>query len=445
MKTTQSKQTFTHDVIVVGGGPAGICAAIAAGRMGARTLLIEKQTQLGGMGTNALVNNFCNAHYDGTRFIIGGIFAEVRDELIRRGGLFSSNGLEPYNHVIFLEIVERLCSEAGVELALGSGIVATQFDDTEADVRVRLKDGRTFRAHTLVDASGDAVVAQMAGAPFWSRSSNGRGPMPLTYCYLFGPVDIDGLRAGVPDSTCVDKFSGEDYIYLGPQPVLKEWIREAREAGELTIPRERIAVAYSVPGSPEVLSVNFGRVVIEDPADPQQLADAEKRGLAQVEEGAAFLRTRVPGCEAGEVIELARQIGVRESRQIKGLYRLDRDDVLQARQFDDVIAQCCYAIDIHEPDTDRTTMIAVPEGGHYDIPLRCLVPASGPSNLIVAGRSISATQEAMSSFRVSPSVMAIGQAAGVAAVLAAWERCAIRDVPASAVQAELLHRGAILN
>jgi hypothetical protein len=199
-----------------------------------------------------------------------------------------------------------------------------------------------------------------------------------------------------------------------------------------------------VAGQPWNLSVNFGRVFVQDPTDSAQLAQAEAEGRRQVEDGIAFFRKYVPGCKDVKLIELARQIGVRESRQIRGRYLLTVDDLLACRQFDDVIAQCCYAIDIHDPGRDTTTMRTFAPGTHYDIPLRCLIPAAGPENLIVAGRCISATHEAMSSFRVSPSVMAIGEAAGVTAALACAVSGAVAAVPAGEVQARLRATGGIL-
>jgi len=430
-------------VIVIGGGPSGICAAIAAARQGIRTALLEKHPVLGGMGTAALVNNFCNAHYDGSRFIIGGIFAEIRDELIHRKALFTSGGLEPYNHTVFIEVVEMLCREAGVETFMGHDIGDVAFPSRHAVVVEW--NGERLHGNVLVDASGDAMIAHRAGVAFLPRAKGREFPMPLTYCYLFGPVDIAKLKDAMPDTVLRDRSSGQEYLYLGPQAALKECVKRARLVGDLTIPRDRIAVAYSVPGSPDILSVNFGRVVVKDPTDPEEMAEAVKTGLAQVKEGAAFFKKYVPGCEHGEVRELARQIGVRESRQIEGAYCLTLDDVLSCRQFDDVIAQCCYSVDIHEPNSDKTTLIGLPRGSHYDIPLRCLLPSQGPRNLLVAGRSISASQEAMSSFRVSPSVMAIGEAAGVTAALAAQSGMDVALVPCAKIHMELVSKGAILS
>lgn len=432
-----------YDVTIIGGGPAGIGAALASARMGRRTLLVEKQEQLGGMGTNALVNNFCNAHYDQERHIIGGIFAEIREALIRRDALFVTYSLEPFNHVVYLEIIRELCAKAGVEVMTCAALESAVFPpNAPAQLTVA---GRTIQSRTVVDASGDAVAAQLAGASFHERPRGGKPPMPLTYCYIFGPIDLKTVSEKLPNATQMDHASGEPFLSLGGQPELVEAVRQARKNGELSIPRKRIAVAYAVPGSRDHISVNFGRVMIEDPTDPEQLRRAEEVGLAQVKEGEAFFRKYVPGCENGRVVELARQIGIRESRQIRGLHCLTKDDVLSYRQFDDVIAQCCYSIDIHEPNSDATTMIGIPAGQHYDIPYRCLVPADGPGNLIVAGRCISATQEAMSSFRVSPSVMAIGEAAGTAAAMVSETKVAFANLSVPDLQANLLRHGGILS
>lgn len=431
----------SYDVIVAGGGPSGIAAALAAGRQGLRTALVERHPILGGMGTAALVNNFCNAFYDGNRFIIGGIFAEIRWELIARNALFETHHLEPYNHHLFCEIAERLCREAGVDLYLGKGIESSQFAEDRATLRLA---DVTLHGRVIVDASGDALVAAQAGVEMLPREEGRAMPMPLNYCYMLGPANWDEIRAQIPEIILQD-LTGREYLYLGPQPRLREWVMQARECGDLTIPRDRIAVAYSVPLMDEFISVNFGRVVVADPSDPEQIKEAERLGMEQVREGERFFQKYIPGFQQAKVTEVGLQIGVRESRQIAGQYTLSGEDVLACRQFDDVIAQCCYPVDIHEPESDKTTMVKLPPGSHYDIPLRCLIPARGPGNLIIAGRSISATQTAMSSFRVSPSVMAIGEAAGVTAALAARNGSDVASVSADAVQKALLNAHAILH
>ncbi len=438
------KKMPNFDVIVAGGGPSGIAAAIASARQGRTTCLLERYDVLGGMGTVGLVNNFCNAYYDGERFIIGGIFAEIRQRLIDREALFVTHGLEPFNHRIYGEILKEICFDSGVDVRLNQVVQGVEFKENGAIFRLNSTEG-TLSAGFVIDATGDGAILAGAGVPFAMGRAGDNAVMPLTFCYVIGPFDHQRLADGVPGSFLKDKNTGAPYAYLGGQPELVEWVKVAKERGELTIPRDRIAVAYSVPGASDYLAVNFGRVTIADPTDPDQLAQADKLGRAQAREGEAFFRKYVPGFENASIAEYARQIGVRESRQIEGKYCLTGEDVVGCRQFDDVIAQCCYSIDIHDPKSNGTTLIGIPHGKHYDIPLRCLIPKAGPPNLIAAGRCISATHEAMSSFRVSPSVMAIGEAAGIIASLAVAKGVACSDVEYHDVRHRLLKAGAILD
>ena len=265
--------------------------------------------------------------------------------------------------------------------------------------------------------------------------------MPLTFCYKIGPIDLDRLAAAWPGVMRFDENTGERAFSLGG---FHEQVAAARAAGELTIPTAGVSAILAVPGEPGCATVNFGRVRAQDPADPRQLAAAEQEGRRQIAEGAAFFRKTLPGFERIRVLEIARQIGVRESRQIEGLHTLTGGEARSCRQFDDAVAQCCYAIDVHHADDTGTTLIPFEPGTHFDIPWRCLVPRAGPGNLVVGGRCISADQEAMSAFRVAPSVMAIGEAAGVTAALAAGRGITVDSVSPGAVRARLMETGGIL-
>lgn len=430
------------DVVVAGGGPAGVSAAVAAARQGMKTCLLERYDILGGMGTVGLVNNFCNAHFDGERYIIGGVFAEIRQKLIAKQAIFVTGGLEPFNHHEYTNILQQTCAEAGVDVRFLQEIEGADFHNGQAIIH--LKTTKDLTSRYVIDATGDAMIFAAAGVPFIMGRPNDHAVMPLTFCYVLGPFDRQRLAAAIPNAFTFDKEGQRSFAYLGGQPELVEAVKTARARGELTIPRDRIAVAYAIPGAEDHLAVNFGRVPIEDPTDPVQLAEAEALGRVQAREGEAFFRKYVPGFEKATIVEYARQIGVRESRQIIGKYCLTGDDVVGCRQFEDVIAQCCYSIDIHDPKTRGTTMIGLPPGKHYDIPLRCLIPREGPTNLIAAGRCISATHEAMSSLRVSPSVMAIGEAAGMVAALGVLREAAAGDLPHQDIQSLLLEAGAIL-
>jgi hypothetical protein len=434
-----------YDVLVIGGGPAGIGAAVAAGRMGSKVALLERHDVLGGMGTAALVNNFCPAHLDGERLIIGGVFAEIREELIKRKAIFASQGcgyaMEPYNPQVYAELVEELVRAAGVDILFCSRIQQSSVTSA-GKFRFIFENGTACAGRALIDATGDATFATALGAAFSFGRTADQAVMPLTYCYKIGPIDLEELRRKMPHLIRHDEPTNQPFLCLSGA---REEVAMAQANGDLSIPRDHVASIMNIPGEPENATVNFGRVFIKDPTDPAQLAEAEETGKRQIEEGMAFFRKYLPGFEQTQVIERARQIGVRESRQIKGLYTLTGEDVLKCRQFEDVIAQCCYAVDIHSPESATTNMIELARGTHFDIPLRCLIPLDGPDNLLVAGRSISATQEAMSSFRVSPSAMAIGEAAGVTAAIAVRTDSRVKDVPAAMVQQRLLETGGTLS
>ena len=436
------------DVVVVGGGPSGIAAAVATARMGRSVALIERHDVLGGMGTAALVNNFCPAHLDGTRLIIGGIFAEIRQRLIERKAIYASPGfqyaIEAYNPEVFAGVVRNLCVESGVILFLGKALDRVEFTEDQP-ATLKFSDNSSLTAGMVVDTTGDGLVAARARVPFTFGRSSDQAVMPLTFCYEPGPIDLDKLELGVPNTTPTNPTTGEKYCVISSLPLVNEWIAEARATGELTIPRDHIAVILSIPGRPEYATVNFGRVTCKDPTDPAQLAAAEALGRDQINEGVRFFQKYLPGFENVRLVRTARQIGVRESRQIVGEYTLTGADAESCRQFDDAIAQCCYSIDIHEPDSEKTTMKEFARGTHFDVPWRCLIPKQGPANLVIGGRCISATQEAMSSFRVSPSVMAIGEAAGVTAALAASNGCHAKSVSPEAVRLRLLETGGILS
>jgi glycine/D-amino acid oxidase-like deaminating enzyme len=435
------------DVVVAGGSPAGLGAAVGAARLGVRTALLERHDILGGMGTAALVNNFCPAHLDGSRLIIGGIFAELRNRLIARRAIFASRNcayaLEPYNPGVFAEEAAALCRAAGVQVFFNARIVAAECPP-HLPARIHLADGTVITARTVVDATGDAAVAAASGVQYHQGADRDHAVMPLTFCYKIGPVDHEKLRRlRLPGTDITDDATTGQVRFLISG--MADLVALARARGDLTIPRDHISMIANIPGEPENATVNFGRVFIQDPTDPGQLAEAEREGRRQVEEGVRFFRKYLPGFENIQLLALARQIGVRESRQIVGLYTLTAEDVLQHRQFEDVVAQCCYAVDVHDPHGIGTKLVELPRGTHYDIPWRCLVPLTRPRNLVVAGRSISATQEAMSSFRVSPSVMAIGEAAGVTAALAAQNGADVRGVSPDRVQAQLEAAGGILH
>jgi hypothetical protein len=222
---------------------------------------------------------------------------------------------------------------------------------------------------------------------------------------------------------------------------LWDLIRKASTAGELDLPREDL-LFFGTPHEAEV-SVNSTRVTRALGTDVFDWSRAELESRAQMRQIAAFLRRYVPGFEHAYVAQSGVHTGVRETRRIVGDYRLAAEDVLEARKFDDVIARGAYPVDIHNPKGSGTVLKRLPSGAAYDIPLRCLLPR-GVDGILVAGRCLSGSHEAHSSYRVMPIVMATGQAAGVCAALAARRDLTPRAVPVADIQATLIGQGADL-
>ena len=439
------------DVLVVGGGPAGLGAAIAAADAGASVVLAERYGFLGGNATAALVMPLMSFHTDKGRVqtaasatllptdhgpgqpVVDGVLGRLLQRLVTAGGAITpslaTGYVVPFDPEWFKLIALELLDEAGVQFlfhAFASGVLPAN-----EGVIFETKSGPlAIRAKVIVDCTGDADVAVQAGAPCEVGRADGL-VQPMTLMFRV---------------TEFHRAAFEAYVRENP----KEWrgvhglwalVRRATEAGELDLPREDM-LFFATPHESEV-SVNSTRVTRVLGADVWDLSYAEWCSRRQMRQIAAFLRRYVPGFEDSYVVQSGVQIGVRETRRVVGEYQLDADDVLSARKFDDAIARGAYPVDIHNPKGSGTVLKRLPAGQAYDIPLRCLLPKN-TERLLVAGRCISGTHEAHSSYRVMPIVMATGQAAGVCAALAAKRSSLPRDVPVEAVQRELLRQGASL-
>jgi hypothetical protein len=285
-------------------------------------------------------------------------------------------------------------------------------------------------AEVVVDCTGDGDVAAAAGAPY----SAGREPdgltQPMTLMFRMVEFDREGFAGYVRDHP--DEWRGVHGLW--------QLVAEAQAAGELQLPREDI-LFFATPHERE-LSVNSTRVGGLG-IDPWDITRAEWVARHQMRELVRFLRKRVPGFEESYNAQSGNTIGVRETRRIRGDYCLTGEDVLSARKFDDAIARGSYPVDIHDPEGKGTILHRLPPHEAYDIPLRCLLP-QGLERMLTAGRCISGSHEAHSSYRVTPIAMATGHAAGVCAALAVQSGRTPREVPPQDVQRELLRQGASL-
>ena len=437
---------YIVDVLVVGGGNAGCAAAIAAARHGARTRLVERYGFLGGTATAAMVGPWMTFH-SGNERIVGGIAQEMVERLMRKGaspGHVSDSSdyvatITPFDPEVHKALLLEMMREAGVELVLHAYFLSAHVsDDTVTGAEMHTVGGaRTYEARVVIDATADALVAASAGVPTQQGDDRGR-VQPATLMFRLSHVDMEALAHYVrehPDEMRTSLPAGERTASaLTAVAGLRALWDRARYDGTVTVPRELVSIFISP--YPDEVMVNMTRVVNVDPLDPDDLTRAEVESRMQMMQLLEFFRERVPGFANARIAGSGTQVGIRESRRIVGRYTLTRDDVLHARRFDDAVARSAYPIDVHNPSGSGTTTQRLEPGESYEIPFRCLLPVNR-EQLLVAGRCISTTHEALASTRLTPTVMTLGQAAGTAAALACQRNERVGDINADDLRSTL--------
>jgi len=415
------------DLVVVGGGSAGTAAAITAARSGLRTVLVDDSPFLGGMSTGGCVGTFCGFYYrerngDLVR-LVGGFAAEVMDRLAERAQCYgpvpfkttaavpyvpwglktlydamarAETALTVYLHARFVRALVRDGAIEGVTIATRSGTVA-------------------LRAPYFIDASGDAALALAAGAPTEKGAT-------LQYPSMMFYMQRVDLEQALPHVLGLNELLERHFVTAG-LPRRSGNVIPTGRPGEVLVAMSRVGIA--------------GRPL--DASDAAELTLGEMLGREQAERCAAFLRAHVPGFGDAFISDTAPRLGVRETRRLRGRYALTGDDVLGGRRFEDGICRGAWPIELHVPG-GGTDWRFLEDGLWYTVPYRCLVPDT-ISNLLVAGRCVSATREGFASARVIGQCMGEGEAAATAVALARPRGTALPNVDATALRARLSDRG----
>ena len=436
--TEPSRQTpvfGAFDVVVLGGGPSGITAAAAAARAGRSTLLIERYGFLGGMGTAAGVTNFCGLHanvHGEIRQVVHGLADELLERMRALNGLNEPHALfggkiaaQAYDNAAFKVAADELVLASGAQLlfhAQAVGVVMNAPSEIGA-LLIETRSGRAaVLAKTFIDCSGDGDLAAHAGAPFEKgKGPDGLGDDMMYPSTMFRVHGVDPVRAGDAwnhFSRLMEEAEAKGRKFARKAPI----IRPQKNPAEW---RANVTQLANAEGGPV------------DGTNALQLSAAEVEGRRQIVDFFRFLRESAPGFEAAYLLEIAPQVGIRETRRLIGEYQLTGEDVLQCASFGDAIGVNGWPIEEHAAGTVVFRWPHDPAGrGYNQLPYQMLLP-QGVDNLLVAGRCASMTHLGQSAARVSGACFVMGQAAGTAAALAQQAGIRPRDIDVANLQARL--------
>ena len=434
-----------RDVVVCGGGPSGIAAAIAARRAGLDVLLVEGQGQLGGMSTSGMVSHWLGGRTsDCKRWVVGGIFRELSEEAAKRGaalipkrgkGKYQPHGwyrgqleagipLDPFG---VAQLLDDKMAEAGVDVLLLTQAVDVRVEQGRiTHVVILNKSGlAAVPAKAVVDATGDADVAARSGCEVEKGDAEGLVAAATLQFHVSG-VDQDALSA---------------YIHKHNSPRFRKKIQELRKAGEWPFPYDIfISVQLTEPGT---MMINTSRLVGIDGTDAASVTDGMIRGRAETQQLLAAMRKHFPGFANARLKAVAPLLGVRETRRIRGPYVLTVADLNTGKDFPDTIGFSAYGWDLPNPKRPSHNPSHGRKRAVTPIPYRILVPKP-IRNLICPGRAVSVERPVLGPLRVMAPCMAMGQAAGQAARQVVHEGTDFPDVDTSKLRRELEQSGAII-
>lgn len=430
------------DVVVLGGGPAGIAAATSAGKNGLSVLLVERYGFLGGMGTAGGVTNFCGLYanvYGEIRQVVHGVADDILGRMSELGGLntphliFGKVYAQSYDMSAFKCAADAVLEAAGVQIlfhALGAGISLSDDGAIQALI-LETKSGRVaVRGGVFIDCSGDADLAQWAGVAFEKGTQVGEMLYP-SLMFRVGGVN--------PDT------AGEAWLTI-PQVM-----KEVQQSGKYRFARSGAIVRPQknpVEWRANVTQLSDSEGRATDGTDARALSAGELEGRRQITEFIKFLKQEIVGFENAYVLDIAPQVGIRETRRIVGEYMLTGDDVLSCASFEDSIGVNGWPLEKHVAGDVVWEWPAIPESrGYNQLPYRMLVPRGvdpAARNLLVAGRCASMTHDGQSAARVTGGCFVMGEAAGAAAALALRDATTVSEVDSRELQRMLREQGAFL-
>lgn len=461
-------ETVDFDVVVAGAGMAGVVAAIAAARNGARTLLTDRLPFLGGNVTAGLLGNFLTFHNMKGEQITDGIPQEIVDGCIAMGGAFSQHrghlpnaygnaySVTPVDPEVLKLVTQKLCIEAGVKLLLNTSVAETIVEATRVTaVRVVNKSGyRTLRAHVFIDATGDADLVAQAGGRFEFGNEANR-VMSISLFSRLGGVDLDRHLEYVKANPQEFMLGEDPYIGKSREEIAAgletpldyplvtghyNTVKAAQAKGEFHPNRQR--VVFQVTTIPGVVVLNATSLLGFDPTDGESMTAAAIEGREQIFKVTKFFRDYIPGFENAFMLDSASALGVRESRRIVGTRTLTDADCLAGAKHEDDVALGAYCLDVHQPSGVIEHM-HIKDGEAYGIPFGTMIPET-VDGVIVAGRSLSSERFANGSARCQAPIMGLGQAAGTAAAMAVEHDLLPREVPVGQLRGALRNQGAVV-
>lgn len=418
------------DILIVGGGMAGTVASIAAARRGHRVLILEKDYVLGGTATSGMMCNMFGTHLNGEAFL-GGIASEIVNLLIERGfgKLYARTPLSSgpnvvvdrvdYNPEYLKILLEELVTKENVEIIYGSHIEKV---DTDGKNIVLIEIGNKYEkiiinAKSIIDSSGNSAIFSMLGSDLIVDNDL----QPVTLMYRLCDVDKEKFESVTKDRI---------------QEVIKKGMEEKR------LPAKVLGIAR-IPGGSQV-GVNATRSTDINHESLENVSRALIETRKQISEMIPFLKANLAGFENASLAGIGSTMGVRDASRIKGLYELKDLDLVEGKIFEDGVAACCYPVDIHLSEGGKSILKNIGGNGYYNIPYRCMLGNSF-ENIIAAGRCISSERAAFASLRIIGTVMAIGEAAGVAAALSIENRVSFKELDVKEIQDELKNNGARIN